>query len=86
MIDNTQKIILLNCPFCGGDDIRYSTKVTHGGRKLQYHASYYCNKCHCYGPRVLSNQVDQYDYFNRKEMEASMNLQENAALKWNKRS
>ena len=73
------------CPFCGGRDIKYSTKSNHRGRKLQYHASYYCNTCHCYGSRVLSQNVEQRDYKTRREMEKSETLKNNARLLWNVR-
>lgn len=76
---------LKNCPFCGGSNIRYSTKTFGTGRKSQYHASYYCNSCHCYGARVLSNKVDRDDYDGRREMETSERLRKAAEEAWNKR-
>lgn len=41
------------CPFCQSDDIRYSVKTTTIKFKPAYHATMYCNHCHCYGPRIL---------------------------------
>ena len=41
------------CPFCNDTDIRYSVKTTTLNFKRAWHVAMYCNKCHCYGPRVL---------------------------------
>ena len=76
---------LKDCPFCGGLDIRYSTKTCSTGRKLTYHASCYCNSCHCYGARVLSNKVDKDNYDGRREMENSEKLRKAAEDAWNQR-
>ncbi len=74
---------LVKCPFCKGTDIRYSIRAT-GRFDLIYHAAFYCNTCHCYGPRVLSVRVDHYDYKKRSEKENDPGLQKIAADAWNR--
>ena len=56
------------CPFCGSTDIRYSLKIT-GHFDVRYHASMYCNKCHCYGARTLTTVVKNDDYKGRTTIE-----------------
>lgn len=70
------------CPFCGGTDIQYSIKTT-GGYKRQYHASMFCNTCHCYGARILY-QVPNKDY-SRYLVENDTELHEKAIEAWNRR-
>lgn len=48
------------CPFCNSNDIRYSEKTTTVNYKRRYRLAYYCNKCHCYGPRFLTIEKDSY--------------------------
>lgn len=82
MSNNTE---LKPCPFCGSTKIKYSTKINQRGRNSQYHACYYCNTCHCYGARVLSQHVDTDNYATRRDMEMSEMLQNAARDAWNKR-
>lgn len=72
------------CPFCGGNDIRYSTKVK-GHFEVYYHATMYCNKCHTYGPRVISKSVYNGDYGNRRKIENDEELKIKAIDAWNNR-
>ena len=66
MVDNKE---LKSCPFCGSTKIKYSTKINQRGRNSQYHACYYCDTCHCYGARVLSQRVDTDNYAWNKRFE-----------------
>lgn len=72
------------CPFCGSTDIRYSLKIT-GCFAVRYHASMYCNKCHCYGARTLTENVSQYDYKGRTNIEQDETIKQKAIEKWNTR-
>ena len=63
------------CPFCGGTDIQYSLK-TLGARRAKYHAAMYCNSCHCYGPRTITDgnigaKAEAIKQWNRRATDAS---------------
>ena len=73
------------CPFCGCKDIRYSLKIT-GHFDVQYHASMYCNKCHCYGKRTLTKKVSHANYKGRIEIENDKEVQDEAIKAWNTRA
>ena len=73
------------CPFCGGTDIRYSLKIT-GHFDVRYHASMYCNNCHCYGARTLTKIVDHNDYKGRSQIEADESIKQQAEDAWNRRT
>lgn len=73
------------CPFCGSEDIRYSLKIT-GRFDIQYHASMYCNKCHCYGKRTLTKRVGRDDYKGRSNIEKDENIKLDAIKAWNTRT
>ena len=76
---------LLPCPFCGSTDIRYSLKIT-GHFGVRYHASMYCNKCHCYGARTLTEKVNQNDYKGRYHIEQDETIKQKAVDIWNTRT
>ena len=76
---------LLPCPFCGSTDIRYSLKIT-GRFDVRYHASMYCNKCHCYGARTLTTVVKNNDYKGRTTIENDETIRQKAIDKWNTRT
>jgi Lar family restriction alleviation protein len=76
---------LLPCPFCGSTDIRYSLKVT-GRFDVRYHASMYCNKCHCYGTRTLTKTVRHDDYKGRRSIEYDSETKQEAIEAWNRRA
>ena len=73
------------CPFCGGTDIRYSLKIT-GRWEIGYHASMYCNKCHCYGARTLTEKVPYRDYKGRTAIERDETIKRKAIEAWNRRA
>lgn len=73
------------CPFCGSTDIRYSLKVT-GHFDVRYHASMYCNKCHCYGARTVTEQVSDNDYKGRSSIERDETIKQKAIEAWNRRA
>lgn len=72
------------CPFCGSEDIKYSIKIT-GHFDVQYHATMYCNKCHCYGKRTLTNKVIHNDYKGRQAIEDDESIKNEAIKAWNTR-
>ena len=72
------------CPFCGGTDIRFSMKIT-GHFEVRYHAVFYCNKCHCYGPRTLTKEVDHYDFNSRENIFQDDTNRTAAAEAWTRR-
>lgn len=72
------------CPFCGSTDIQYSLKVT-GHFDIRYHASMYCNKCHCYGARTLTKKVRYSDYKGRNKIANDESTKEKAIELWNRR-
>ena len=76
---------LLPCPFCGSTDIRYSLKIT-GRFDVRYHASMYCNKCHCYGARTLTEKVNHNDYKGRHQIEQDETIKQKAVDLWNTRT
>ena len=76
---------LLPCPFCGNTDIRYSLKIT-GRFDVRYHASMYCNKCHCYGARTLTEKVNHNDYKGRHQIEQDETIKQKAIDLWNTRT
>ena len=73
------------CPFCGSTDIRYSLKIT-GHFDVRYHASMYCNKCHCYGARTLTEKVNHNDYKGRTQIEKDETIKQKAIDLWNTRT
>lgn len=73
------------CPFCGSKDIRYSLKIT-GHFDVRYHASMYCNKCHCYGARTLTETISHNDYKGRRAIEQDKNIKRKAIETWNRRA
>lgn len=66
------------CPFCGSTDIRYSEKTATLNWECHYRLSYYCNKCHCYGPRFLTPPKEYYGEITEEERAKAKEL-------WNKR-
>lgn len=79
-------MIIKPCPFCGSTDIRSSLKAASAGcGEVRYHATMYCNKCHCYGPRVITKVVVSNDYRGRSELEKDIIIKEKALLAWNSR-
>lgn len=66
------------CPFCGGEDIRFSVKTTTINFARAYHFAMYCSKCHCYGARALWKydgkmrrvDIDRNDSFKAQAIEA----------------
>ena len=70
------------CPFCGGQDIRYSLKGSERFGRRTYHACFYCWDCNAYGPRV--SYIAPPDVY-RHEVEHNDALKQAAAEKWNKR-
>ena len=72
------------CPFCGGGDIRYSMKTT-GRWATQYHATMYCNTCHCYGRRTLTKKVERGDYEGVRAVTGSQTVRQKAIDAWNRR-
>ena len=66
------------CPFCGGSDVRYSIKTVGVG----YHAAFYCNYCHCYGPGYIARGP----FENRNEIERNEHTKRWARNLWNKRA
>ena len=75
---------LKSCPFCGGTDIRHSLKIS-GKRDIYYHSVMYCNKCHTYGPRVMSEKFDHNNYKGRYAIEKDESLKIKAIEAWNRR-
>ena len=73
------------CPFCGSTDIKYSLKIT-GHFDVRYHASMYCNKCHCYGARTLTKSIRHNDYKGRHQIEADESIRKQAEEAWNRRA
>lgn len=52
-VSGGEEISLDPCPFCNDTDIRYYVKTIILNFKRAWHIAMYCNKCHCYGLRVL---------------------------------
>ena len=75
---------MIPCPFCGGTKIKYSLK-TAGRFERYYHAQFYCNDCHTYGPRVNSEKVED-SYLGRVAVERDDELMQLAKDAWNKRA
>lgn len=75
---------LLPCPFCGGDDIRHSMKTNGGGPRRRYHFTVYCNDCHCYSPRILSDYVRAGEW--RGDWEGNKEMETAASKAWNSRA
>ena len=73
------------CPFCGGEDIRCSFKVS--GRFIkQYRVAMFCNDCHTYGPRVLTIKTDPDDYRGRCLITKDEKYEAAATEAWNRRA
>ncbi len=71
------------CPFCGSKDIKFSVKTAQSNFERIYHASLYCNSCHCYGSRVLRH-VNENE--SRSDIENDAQLFKQAADAWNRRA
>ena len=84
-VNNNQNINLKPCPFCGSNDVRFSMKVS-GSYNLRYRATMYCNKCHCYGPRTLTEDVYQFDYPGRDAIQSDEKVHAQAEYAWNRRA
>lgn len=84
IIHNISDKYLKPCPFCGSFDIKLSRKKS-GHFKQQYQVSMYCDNCHCYGPRVLSDSFDHIDYENSSKAYNDNEVKEKAIELWNKR-
>lgn len=80
-----KKTELKPCPFCGSKDIRYSLKIT-GYFDIIFHASMYCNKCHCYGARTSTESVKYSDYKGRTATEKDASIKQKAIEAWNRRA
>lgn len=72
------------CPFCGGQDIRYSIKTTTIYFERAYHFSMYCFKCNAYGKRVLHKFGRES--VNRVALERNSDYYKQAAEAWNNRT
>lgn len=72
---------LLNCPFCGGEDIGYSVKTT-GRWERKYHVAMYCKDCNCYGKRVLVTPTENTRY----DVEHNEEYKKLAIKSWNTRT
>jgi len=72
------------CPFCGGEDIKYSTKTKGDGR---YHAAMFCNSCHAYGKRTITKDFkrDGKRYVFRSDVQEDTEYVEIAGKEWNTR-
>ena len=75
------KLKLLNCPFCGGEDIGYSVKTT-GRWERKYHVAMYCKDCNCYGKRVLVTPTENTRY----DVEHNEEYKKLAIKAWNTRT
>lgn len=80
-MENTE---LKPCPFCGSTDIRYSLKIK-GHFDVRYHAAMYCNSCHCYGARTLTETIKHSDYIGRTNIERDPKIKQKAIDAWNMR-
>ena len=64
------EISLKPCPFCGGDKLGHSIKVS--ARKYNaesiYHCTVFCKTCHAYGNRVLGYSDEKYKYTKDEEV------------------
>ena len=74
------------CPFCGGKGIRYSLKTKGRWSDKQYHATMYCNSCHCYGRRTLTEKIKADDYAGRRAVAENQVIKQEAIKAWNRRS
>lgn len=69
------------CPFCGGEDIKFSLKTT-GRWERKYHLAMYCNDCHCYGTRSIITPTED----TRSQVEKNKEYEQIAIEKWNRRA
>lgn len=70
------------CPFCGGNDIKFSFKVASRKRtSATYHACMYCNDCKASSSRVLVHVATE----NFKLVENEDDFKEQATKLWNMR-
>jgi Zn finger protein HypA/HybF involved in hydrogenase expression len=77
-----EQLKLEPCPFCGSDKIKLSSKTTTIKFQTKSHVQFYCNNCHTYGPRVLTDR----DYnLNYPYMVDKLSIIE-SANKWNTRA
>ena len=53
---------LMPCPFCGGNRIGYSDKVTIIRFARKRHVAMYCKDCNCYGARTITYETENYPY------------------------
>lgn len=72
------------CPFCGSKNIGYSTKKRNAIGYSYYVVSMYCKDCGAYGPTVLTEHFDHYDYDNWVDKDKDP-CKEQAINCWNKR-
>jgi len=70
-----------SCPFCASNKVMYSSRFSGS----QYRASVYCDTCHAYGPRILSESVKGMDYQKRRELQNCLILKKDAIEAWNSR-
>ena len=72
-----------NCPFCGSDNIQFSSKTMQSRRHvIQRHNAMYCEECRCYGPRLIVVLTDNESY---RDIDSEKYI--NPAIDaWNKRT
>ena len=70
------------CPFCGGQDIRYSLKGSERFGRRTYHACFYCWDCNCYGPRIIYKPDSDVHRF---DVERNTELRQQALVAWENR-
>jgi len=73
------------CPYCGGRKIGLSVKTT-GRFSRRYYFSMYCEECHCYGARVLTEDIENANHLDRKKIESSEKYKALAIEAWNNRA
>lgn len=73
------------CPFCSNSKIKYSTKKSGSYKAEYYQAAFYCDACHAYGPRVLSQKFDG-KYSSGYSIRRDENLKIEASKLWNQQS
>lgn len=74
------------CPFCGSNDIKYSTKSITSNGKTIIQFKCYCNSCHSYGPISTSKPIDHNNYILIDQTKKDDMYKQLAINKWNIRN
>jgi Lar family restriction alleviation protein len=74
-------IKLKPCPFCGGNNLGISNKVTTISFKRKRHVAVYCKNCNAYGARIVADETNYPEFCSGKSKMRAIELWNNRVVK-----